>query len=275
MSDFGEVAIRNAADTATVGITDPDGDGVGGADVYIQDQHTDILDFFLMNIQGTFTPLSDTVINTRVFTASPGHGISIGDTINFYEGVKFSQFLVLDVVGDVITIDSPFDLAYTPASTNSRGIVNMNVNGSVTPVVFSIGPIPPTAPATKNQWDVTRFMFVIQDGSSMDSSMFGTISGGLTNGIVIRQKNGFYKNYFNVKTNGDWGLRAYDMSFDDRAGGGGSYFFRARRTFAGPSKTGVTIRIKGEDSDFFEIVIQDDLTSLEDVVSVTQGHVVE
>lgn len=274
MSHFEQIVIEDITGT-TVNVTDPDGDGVGGLDIFIQDQHTEVIDLFLMQFEGTFTVSVNTVIDTYTFEATGGHGISVGDCVLFREGVAFSQFFVISMATNTITVGSPFDVIYTTSGTFDRGIINMNVDGSITPQIFSIGPIAPVAPATENKWDIVRVMFAIQDGSSMDSSMFGSIAGGVENGITLRQKNGMYKNYFNIKANGDWGLRAYDISFDDRAGGNGKYFFRTRRTFGGAAKTGVTIRLAGEDSDAFEVVINDDLTDLEEFFGVTQGHVVE
>ena len=272
MAWFPRVILKDLAGRIA-NITDPDGDGVGGLDVYIQDQHTGIIDLFLMNIEGTFTLASTTTTDTNTFTATGGHGITTGDTVLLQEGIRFSQFIVLNVVTNTITVDSPIDVAYTTSATCQRGITNMNVDGSVTPVVFTILPL--NLSPTSNQWDIVRMIFAIQDGSSMDSSMFGSIAGGITNGIVVRQKNGFFQNYFNVKTNGDFALRAYDIAFDDRASPQGEYFFRSRRTFGGQSKTGVTIRLAGEDDDEFQVIIQDDLTGLDNFSVTAQGHVVE
>jgi hypothetical protein len=272
MAWFPKVLIKDLAGKVA-GITDPDGDGIGGLDVYIQDQHTGIVDLFLMNVEGTFTLASTVTIDTNTFTATGGHGITTGDTVFLSEGIRFSQFTVLNVVTDTITVDSPIDVAYTTGATCQRGITNMNVDGSSTPVIFSIAPL--DISPTSNQWDIVRMIFAIQDGSSMDSSMFGSIAGGITNGVVIRQKDGLFQNYFNIKTNGDFALRAYDISFDDRASPQGEYFFRSRRTFGGASKTGVTIRLAGEDNDEFQVIIQDDLTSLDSFSVTVQGHVVE
>jgi hypothetical protein len=276
MTFFNSVYLRNKANTKEVNITDPEGDGLGGLDVFIQDQTTGTIDLKLMNVAASFTIAVNTTIDTSTFTATGGHGISVGDTIFIAEGERYSQFIVLNVATNVITIDMPLDFAYTTAATCTRGSTNMAVIGSLgSPVVFEIGPI-----GTQN-WDIIRIMFAIEGDAAMDSALFGCITA-LTNGIVLRQKNSVFYNQFNAKSNADFALRAYDISYDDRAGAGpsGIFGFRCRRTFGGASKTGVTIRLIGS-PEKIQVLIQDDLATavggnqITKMEAVVQGHIVE
>ena len=110
----------------------------------------------------------------------------------------------------------------------------------------------------------------------MDDGKFGGITGGLTNGIFFRVKNGTTKNIFNAKTNGDLAAHMFDLNYvDDTLGPSGQYGLRGRRTFGGQSKNGVVIRLNSETNDIFECVVQDDLTDLTNFQIIVQGHIVE
>ena len=275
MAFFGSVWLRNKLGTKEVNITDPDGDGLGGLDVFIQDQTTGTIDLKLMNVEGSWTIAVNTNIEDTTITATGGHGITTGDTILIKEGLRYSQFKVTNVVTNTITIDSPLDLAYTTAATCTRGTTNMAVIGTLaTPVIFGIGPL------AAQDWDIVRVLFVIEGNATMDSSLFGCIPA-IVNGVLIRQRNAVFFNQFNVKSNGDFALRAYDISYDDRAGvPSGIYGFRCRRTFGGAGKTGVTIRLVGTPEEF-QVLIQDDIATavsgdqITNMEVVVQGHVVE
>lgn len=237
-------------------------------DVAIQDQNTPILDFYLINQEGTFTLDGTATKDTNSFDADPGHGISTGDIIELYEETQFFQAIVLNVVTNTITIDSLLDFAFTDLAVGLRGVNAMNVDGS-TPVIFRVTP---KSLRDGQEWDITRVLIHIQDGTAMDDARFGGLTA-LTNGVLLRNKNGITQNIFNVKSNSEWALRAFDVVYADRAPAG-SFGLRIRRTFGGQAKTGVTIRLTATNNDEFQIIIQDDLTGLEQFHAVAQGHLV-
>ena len=110
------------------------------------------------------------------------------------------------------------------------------------PGVYIIKPIP------GQFWDITRVIFIIESAANnMDFTEFGSIAA-LTNGCVLRKKDGVIQNVFNWKTNGEFINHSFDHSFQAKTGGGGSGFV-SRSSFAGPSKRGVTIRLNGDDGD--------------------------
>lgn len=239
-------------------------------DVNIQDQTTQDIDLLLQQELNVGNLLAaDTIIDDKQITLTAGHGAVVGNSVCFREGKSFTQEIITAVNVNLITLDSPLDKVYTTAADICIGNVNMAVNGSVTPVIFKIGPLP----AGEDKWDLTRILGNITDDSVMDDSKFGGISA-LTNGIFFRRNNGVYKNLFNVKTNGELSLRMYDTKYSDKAPAG-TYGFSFRRTWAGQSKSGVTIRLDSADSDVFECVVQDDLTGLTTFKVAVQGHVVE
>ena len=237
-----------------------------GLDVYIQDQHTKIVNL-AMHIDGTTTLLrTDANIGAYTIGAAIGHVATTGSLVYLEEGTNYYEGTCISSTTDTITLDTPLDNEFSSGvCLVNVGNKNLNANGSSTPVVAHI-----EAP-TGATWDITRVMFYIEDNAVMDDSKFGAISR-LTKGVVLRKKNGTYQNIFNVKSNGDFALQSYDASYSTAAPSG-NYGFRCRRSFAGQEKNGVVIRL--EPGDELELLIQDDLSGLVYFYAVAQGHVVE
>ena len=238
----------------------------GALPVNIQDQHTELVDLYFHVDEASFTFASAVTIGDTSFTATAGHGISIGDLLQVYGQGRLSQFEAINVVGDVITVDTPFDCSFTTECAATRGPYNLNLDGSSTMIEAHIDP------PDGVEYDIVRIIIYIQDGTAMDDALFGGLTE-LTNGIVLRTVNGITKNIFNVKSNGELALRAYDTIYTTKAPAG-SYGLRCRRTFGGQDKNGVTIRLNGSSGDRLQLLIQDDLTGLEAFKVVAQGHVV-
>lgn len=178
--------------------------------------------------------------------------------------VFFSEILEINTLA--ITLDSPLDFEFPIGSIVSVGDNNMNVDGSVTPVIYGIRN--PTMADIPSSIDITRLMFKCLTDTTVDLSMFGDIAGGLTRGLVIRRVDGTYQNVFNAKTNGE--LKNIMFDFDiEVVGQQGQDGFTGRLTFAGQNKMGAVIRI-GPDEDL-QIVIQDDLTSLDSFTIIAEG----
>jgi hypothetical protein len=227
----------------------------------------------------------DSEIDDRVLNMSPGHGFIVGETVCLMEDEavvvndnpdttidigRFLQADVLSVAGDAVTIDTPLDYPFTTAAMVCRQDTNMAVDGSGEPVTFSI------RPQESTQWDITRVIFYIQSGSNpaMNDQLFGNLTA-LTNGIVLRKHNEDVHNIFNVKKNGEFRLRNFDAVYVDTVRGGGSQSFSSRRTFGGQEKNGVVVRLTGANNDELQVIVQDDLSSLQDFKVIAQGHLVD
>ena len=239
-------------------------------DVYIQDQTTEPIDLYLFRNDGSFELESAVSIDDTQFTAVAGHAISIGDIVCFQEKTHFMQAIVLNVATNLITIDTPFDYPFTTNGCCSHGTNNLAVNGSLTPQIFSVSP--------KNlqsnvEWDITRMAIQMLDSSDMDDAMFGGMTA-LINGIVLRHVNGVTKNIFNIKTNGEFSLRNFSAEYSSKAPAG-QYGFRSWRSFAGQENNGVTIRLSAKDEDELQLIVNDDLTDLDNFYAIIQGHVVD
>ena len=229
--------------------------GSEGVAVYVQDQTTEAVGRPFARVLGSFNIVSPTVVNSRSFTATPGHGIVVGEMLQFDNNVIYMEGLTLTVVGDVITMDTPFNHAYSSLDTFSRNSIDLRVNGSVTPVVFSV------APLSGQTNDVTRVTLLIESAQAMDFTQFGSIDK-LINGCVLRVKraDGEYRNLINFKSNGDFIEEASAPVFQDKAGGGG-FGFAATLVFAGQQNRGVVIRLDGTLGEQLELIVQDDLSA--------------
>ena len=195
-------------------------------------------------------------------------GFVVGQYLTIYNVVSNRVYFgtVLSIASLDITLDTPIDFEFPAGSFVSVGNTNMNVNGSVTPQIFGIRN--PSAVDIPLSVDFTRVMVKCLTATSIDLSEFGDISGGLTNGIVIRKIDGEYYNILNAKTNGE--LKNIMFDFDIQAASGNQQDgFTGRLTFAGQDKMGAVIRLK--EAEDLQIIIQDDLTSLTSLQIIVEG----
>ena len=257
-----------ANEEINVNITGPI-DQKGHLEVAIQDQTSDIIDYYLRRTEQNLTFNGTQTVGSYDVNFLSVVGIDVGNYIIVQEGSRLFQGQILSILGNTVTLDTPLDFPYTSSADVSEATVDLNVDGSTTPVIFSLEPT-----QVNQSWDIVRIICTMTHTGSGDDSKFGDITGGLTRGIVLRKTNGISHTIFNAKTNGDLRLRMYDLAYSDRAGAG-LYGTSLRRTFGGQDKNGVTIRLDSNENESFEFVVQDDLTSLESFKCVLQGHIVE
>lgn len=239
-------------------------------DVNIQDQHSAaIIAYFSLLEEETL--LTNTVaIGDFDITVDVVTGIQVGEYVSIFNVAanRFYLGVILSISVNTLTMDTPMDFAFPSGSFVTSGKRNMNVNGSVTPVVFGLRNTETAIGAT---FDITRLMFTCLTSTAVDLSKFGDIVGGLTRGIVIRSKDGIFQNIFNAKTNGELANFMFDFEVISATNPAqGQHGFFGRMTFAGQSRIGVTLRLEpGED---LQIIIQDDLTTLLDFKIIAEGH---
>jgi len=253
----------------------------GAIPVNIQDQHTEIIDLRLTRHINNISILSNVAINDYDISISSVSIPTVNQVVCLKEGNSFYQAEPLSVVsngGDnyTLTMDSPFDYAFTTAAYGCISSSDLAVDGSVTPVIFRVTP---TDLDSGVEWDITRFILIFGgDGigaqnDAPDDGDFG-VTSELTRGIVIRVSNGITKNIFNAKRNGELRARSYDLQYTE-ASKAGIYSVAMRRTFAGQNKNGVTIRLTSDSQDELQIIIQDDLTEMTGGMAIAQGHIVQ
>lgn len=235
--------------------------------ISIQDQHTFIISAYLVfNITDTVLTLN-TSIGDVIVNVGAEHGSVNGNILCMTEDVRHYQGMITSVSGDVLTLDTPLDYAFTTSASVHIGEHDLSVDGSDSTIIYN------TYPPAGISWDITRIMVYIEDNVVMDSGKFGGIPA-LINGIVLRKKNGIYQNIYNLKTNGELSQRSYDVRYDDKAPAG-VYALTSRTSFSGQDKHGVTIRLDGDDSDELQVLVQDDLSELSHLHIIAQGHVVQ
>lgn len=240
--------------------------------INIQDQHSLALDLDFIQSQGATTLAADANIEDLTLTLTSAAGFIAGNVIGLFNpsGIFYFGTQIGAAVGNVITLDTPIDKTFLSADSNViRATKDMNVDGSITTQIFQIGPVGGTSQV---EIDITRFSGYMQSAGAMDDAKFGDIAGGLTNGIVLRANNGAISNIWNAKTNGRLALiTATDLRYTDRAPAG-SEGARFRNSYAGQEKHGVTIRLAP--GDILQLLIRDNLTTLEAFNMMAQGHVV-
>jgi hypothetical protein len=208
--------------------------------------------------------IDNTVINLDSLTSVvAGQLFCMKESNRYYQG----KILSVSTATTSITLDTPIDYAYSTSADVHNANFNMAIDASSTQAIFHIAP-PSTA-----KWDITRIIFYIEAASTtMNDTLFGT-STAVVNGVVVRHVNSQTYNIFNVKSNGEFAQRAFDRTYntDGRAGTGISSVI-IRRTFNGPEKNGVVIRIDGNLGDEFQILLNDNISANSDFYALAQGH---
>jgi len=239
------------------------------APVNLQDQTSPVYSFFLRNVINTVTLANPTVIDSRDITLSPWHGVLVWETIVIKEWIDYYQWDVLSVNVNIITLDTPLDRVFPTSSLCERCLTNMNVDWSVTPKIFYTSPIG----LTNVEIDVTKINFHIQDSSKADGGTFWGLPE-LIKWVVLRQKDGKIKNYLNIKSNWDLAHHCDNLQIDPAATWTWQYNVYATMIFAGQANSWVVVRLKWNDGDRLEVIIQDDLTWLTELHVVAHWHIV-
>lgn len=241
----------------------------GGLAVNIQDQTSPALLIYANRVHATTTLTLAAAIDDYTVVVASNTDLVVGNYIGIFNlsASRFYAGNILVIAGTTITLDTPINFAYQIGDAFQAGTKEMNVDGSGTPVIFNLRADPDLGITA----DVTRIIMHMTYSSAGDDGDFGDIAGGLLRGVVLRRVDGTYHNIFNVKNNGEIGELAYDKSYDDRAPGG-LFGLSSRLTFAGQSKIGVAIRLAPDDD--LQIIIQDNLTSLNSFRIMIEGHIV-
>lgn len=240
-------------------------------DVAVQDQSTDIYSVSFSNLLSETALTTATAINDKTIIVDDATDFVIGRYVTVYGILSNEVYFgyITNVVSTTITLTTPLDFAFSIGDYVSVGNTNMNVNGSVTPVVFGVRN--PTLEDIPLVIDISRILFKMFLSSASDLSQFGNIIGGLTNGIVLRRRDGTTHNIITARTNGELKNICYDLELI-AAKGGAQDAISGRFTFGGQEKLGAVVRLSEQED--LEIIIQDDLTSLVRFEVIAQGSAV-
>jgi hypothetical protein len=248
-------------------------------EVLLTDHTTPPVELYFIQGLGATTLATGTSIDDTTLDLTDATGFVDGDYIGVFEPAT-SRFYFGEQIGapaaNVISLDTPLDFAFKAGDNVIRTTRNLAVDGSVDTQIFAVRGA--GDPDSKLQIDITRIILTMEGpntGGSLvpfDTSTFGNIVGGLTKGLVFREVNGRTTNLWNAKTNGELAGICYDVRIDGgaRAGTDG---LAMRKTYAGQDKSGTALRIRAGDS--IQILVQDDLTDLDFIRVVAEGHVTD
>jgi len=252
-----------------VGVTSPlSFDSNGSLNVNVTDPHSETLLLYLHTHAGTFTITSNVALGDDTFTATGGHGITVGDFIVFKENSRYFQSEVASVANNVIGLNSPFDYAFTTLANCYRGITNMAVDGSSSPVIFGCSP----RLLTGVKWHITSLSIEIMDNATMDDSLFGGISR-LAKGVHIR-KTGTdipWKNIATVRTNGGLRMRGDHTEYVAKAPSG-YYSLIENLTLGGADNNGTIIELDSVSEDWIQVIVRDNLSALYRMRVLVKGN---
>lgn len=191
-----------------------------------------------------------------------GYYISFGGSSALRSPVE-----VIAISDTTITISRPLDLGYDADESLAILTADMNVTGTLaSSQSFSI--IPPAG----NTWAINNLILSLVHTTAGDSGLFGD-QDALTYGVLFRvYKDGSYNTHTNWKTSGDMALDMYDVRFDTRSSGGGSYGTTAQINLTDKASP---IVINGDNGDYLEILVQDDLSGLTSFQARCSGYHVE
>jgi len=243
---------------------------LGGAiDVHTADVHNVVINQYVHQ---------DTAVASTLAVASLANDytIEVADATGFIVGgflhvnttaIETTHSQITAIAGNVLTLDRRLDFAHSIGDDVNQVVVDMAKVGQAGTMVAPqeyYGEPPPGA-----VWHIARLLFSMRHGTAGDLGLFGNLTA-LANGVLIRVKvNGQYGTLTNWKTNADIKTDMFDVEFDNRSGGGGSYGTSGRGTFA---ETGAILRLDGDMGDRFEVYVQDDITALDFFAMKIQGH---
>ena len=258
-----------------------------GADINPKDQITAPIENFLYRELNDITITGTPTKGTKTLTVLAGHDFvnPVGferDYLNIHyidtslpaeTGLRFNQFAIINVAGNDISINPklPYDLDPAKVETSKRVTVNMNLLGTVAdPIKFE------TRPPNGQLWHITRILPDMILTTAGDDGRFGNIAGGLANGEYLGVEGDNFTDYHvALFDNGDLRSTAFDLVYPGRSGGTGDFGLGTRKTYAGPTKSGVAIPLDGSNNDKFVKYTQDDLTSLLRYRIKVDGHIVK
>lgn len=249
------------------GYGNPIKSNLGALNVTLSDTNFSIVNTFFKRQAGIPTTLAaNSAVGATSLNLVSAAGVFVGHQLDIYDGEDEKVFpTVNSIAGNIVTLDKPLDNAYTAGDSVDDIIVNMNLVGTLAaPQSFKVKPLP------GEEIDFTRILIEMTHGGAGDNGLFGDLTE-LSNGVVLRVYKGATNKFQSLtvwKTNSDIAVDMYDVSYTTRSGGGGSYGTNARGTF---QKTGAVVRLNGDDGDYMEILIQDDLTGLASFRIKAQG----
>lgn len=265
--------INSTSNTLHIALHDGNGNAIGSLNgaLSIHDAcaHARPINMHFSQTTATATTLSAAPsAGATSITVTSATGFTVGDYIKISDTTVESTFSVITAIEtNTITLDRPLDNAYSIGDDVTKVLINMNVNGSLaSPQAFRI-----YAPLPNSELHILSFTLGILSSSAMDDSTFGSLTA-LTNGVLLRGYNGTTGKYTTLtswKSNEQIKLDTGVLTYADKAPAGK---YGASTTGAIKERSGAAPHVNGTAGDYLELLIQDDLSTLDAFYIKVQGH---
>lgn len=242
----------------------------------IHDEHVHQFEFNTHMAKPTDTPFTATLtaqaaVNTYQLTLSTVTGLAVGNKLQLRtsDGTQreFDYIRVQAINGLIVDIDRRLDKTYAIGSVVERFTLDLNVNGSLaTPVSFKY------YPRYGKVQHLENLIVYIRSALQPYDSYFGGIDG-LTNGIHIRKYNGAtseYQGFDVVRVNQRFVQSGWNVSYGDRSSPADAYSTLAKINLFKFSSS--MRRLVQSDGDYFEVLVQDPLSTLDGFEFKIAGH---
>lgn len=242
-------------------------------DVALQDQTTDPLILkFHQHLNDTML-VNAVNIGDRTVTLADSTSAQVGRYLILFDvdANRFSEFTIVGWADPVATLCRPIDYAYPAGSIIEVASTDMAVNGSVTPQIFGLRE-PGVHPNIDYSYDITQIVVTCESAHPVNLTLFGDLTA-LTNGLVLRKRDGRYFNVLNTKSNFDFAnMYDYWAPYDKTRPWQGQDGFSSGLRFGGQGNMGVVLRVSS--SEDIEFIVQDDLSGLTKLEVIAKGHIV-
>jgi len=236
--------------------------------VNIAEVHNIPINEYFYRETGVETTISNAIVaGDTSITISNATGFTVGDELLISNTIREKTYpTITNIVGTVFTLDRPLNNNFAIGSKVELISTDLSAVGSLSsPISFKLIPEP------EQIWYLVRFLIGIVHSGAADDSKFGDIAA-LTNGCILRAydaTNDRYGTFTNWKNNNDMKMDMYNIDYTDKSGGG-KYGTNGRGSIK--TGTGATPKINGNNGDFMELLIQDDLSALTSFRLKGQGH---
>jgi len=238
---------------------------IRNVDATIQDSTSPLYIVPFSNVIASTTLAIGTALDDYTVNVVSATGIVVGHLLTIYNvtdnRVFFARVLTINTLQ--LVLDRPLDHTFPIGSDVTTGSVELAVDGSVTPQIFGVRN--PGITDVPLEIDISRIMIACLTATTPTLSDFGDITNGLTRGIQLRRVDGTNQNIFNAKSNMELKNIMFDLEIQTAAN-------QAQDGFTGRftiTRLGQVVRIgAGED---LQIIIQDDLTSLDSFTIIAEG----
>lgn len=241
----------------------------GAINVHLAGVHNSVVNDNFHQHSGivTTTTTISSVGDTQIAVVSTV-GFSIGDYIQIGGHIGDTTYTkIVNIIGLIMYINRPLGHMRSAGVTVEKIILDLSSSlGTMsTPQSYKV------FPSAGQVWHIERIMIDMVHSTAGDLSLFGNIAQ-LVNGVIMRRfdgTSGTFNTFTVWNTNEDIFLDTASIEFLPRSSGGGSYSTVSFGSFA---DIGLTIKLDASKGDYLEILIQDNITSLDNFKIKVQGH---